>query len=282
MQTIKKRGKSTQNYLTENAVPKVLDAVYSPDQLPSNLILHLKKIPNIKYNENDFDSNTILDYNPSLTTPLAYDPEGEVSKFSYVEENTKNEIKQNEFQNQDKKSDTQRFNLEKLCWWCCHTFNTKKIGIPIKKTCNNEFECVGHFCSPQCTCAYIMDSGSRYGDRWVEYELLHEMLDVNTKIIPAPRRELLKVFGGDLDINSFRGKNNWNIIYPPMVSLKLQMDDTPCDKIDEDSSLFLNSNNLKIGSINLDIIDAGIPEKKKKDKINVNGCLDRFWGFENE
>ena len=73
------------------------------------------------------------------------------------------------------------------------------------------YECVGHFCSPECTCAYIMDSGSRYGERWKEYELLHEMIKVNTRINPAPRRELLSVFGGNLSIKEFRGNTKWSI-----------------------------------------------------------------------
>ena len=67
-----------------------------------------------------------------------------------------------------------------------------------------------------------------------------------------------------------------------MVSLKLQMDDTPSDNIndDESSSFLTNSSNLKIGQLNLENVDAHIPDKntvKKKGKI-INGSLDRFWG----
>ena len=63
-----------------------------------------------------------------------------------------------------------------------------------------------------------------------------------------------------------------------MVSLKLQMDDTPSDNIndDESSSFLTNSSNLKIGQLNLENVDAHIPDKntvKKKGKI-INGSLD--------
>ena len=65
-----------------------------------------------------------------------------------------------------------------------------------------------------------------------------------------------------------------------MVSLKMQMDDTPTEK--EGSPLFLSSNTLKIGNLNLEHIDEIIPEKRKKKgkTINVNGSLDRFWSTE--
>ena len=66
----------------------------------------------------------------------------------------------------------------KLCWWCCHDYSSKSLGLPISKNDDNCFETIGNFCSPECTCAYIMDSGSRYGERWKEYELLHEMIQV--------------------------------------------------------------------------------------------------------
>ena len=50
MQTVKKRGKSNQKFITQDALPKLSDAVLSAEALPSNLILHLKKIPDIEYN----------------------------------------------------------------------------------------------------------------------------------------------------------------------------------------------------------------------------------------
>ena len=45
MQTVKKRGKSNQKFIAKDALPKLTEAVLSADSLPSNLILHLKKIP---------------------------------------------------------------------------------------------------------------------------------------------------------------------------------------------------------------------------------------------
>lgn len=270
MLAVKKRGKSNVKIAVSDAVSIHNETVLSPEKLPSNLILHLKKKKLLETN-NTYSEDEILEYNPNLTTPSAYDPV-DTSKFSYVE--SKN-IENKEVTSQNEKP------IINLCWWCCHEYSCKNLGLPIRKNKEGSFECVGNFCSPECTCAYIMDSGSRYGERWKEYELLHEMVNVNKRIDPAPRRELLKIFGGELSITEFRGNTNWNIVYPPMVSLKMQMDDTPTEK-HENSSLFLTSNSLKIGSLNLDSIEDIIPEKRKKKgkQVNTNGSLDRFWGVE--
>jgi|TARA_B100000614_G_scaffold237839_1_gene236320 hypothetical protein len=274
MQTVKKRGKSNQKFIAKDALPKLTEAVLSADSLPSNLILHLKKIPELECkisSDESFDSESILKYDPLLSTPDAYDPINGIC--SYIETDKINKIEHN----------SELETGDKLCWWCCHIYDSKSLKLPIRKNSDGIYECVGNFCSPECTCAYIMDSGSRYGDKWKEYELLHQMINETHRIKPAPKRELLKVFGGTLDINEFRSNKTYNLVYPPMVSLKLQMDDTPSDKVnEEESSSFLkHSSNLKLGQLNLDNVDAHIPEKtnsnKKKNKI-INGSLDRFWG----
>jgi len=275
MLSVKKRGKSNSKISISDAIPIHSETVLSPEKLPSNLILHLKKIKGVQCDDS-YSAEDILKYKPEIPIPNPYDPIGP-DGFSYVEGSKTDNI-QEDYKDISNQKNTD--NNIKLCWWCCHDYSSKSLGLPISKNDDNCFETIGNFCSPECTCAYIMDSGSRYGERWKEYELLHEMIQVNEKIEPAPRRELLKVFGGDLEINEFRSNTNWKIVYPPMVSLKMQMDDTPTEK--EGSPLFLSSNTLKIGNLNLEHIDEIIPEKRKKKgkTINVNGSLDRFWSTE--
>lgn len=284
IQTVKKRGKTNNiNRITMEACPSVNEVIISPDSLPSNLILHLKKLNLDNIDTEYLKSETILEYNPTLTTPDAYDPIDNC-KYRYLSETSCKTEK-----HIDKKTENTicTSEIEKLCWWCCHSYNNETICLPIRKKCGekgeNSYECVGTFCSPECTCAYILDSGSRYGDKWAEYELLHEMLNQTEKIKPAPKRELLRVFGGELTIADFRSNNKqYNMVYPPMVTLKMQMDDTPYDSnISNDESKFLNSSTLKLGSLNLDNIEGSIPDKVSSKKKNGNktiGNLDRFWG----
>ena len=106
------------------------------------------------------------------------------------------------------------------------------------------------------------------------------MLDTNTSIKAAPQRELLDVFAGELTIDEFRGEKKYNLVYPPMVSLKTQMDDTPVDK--EDDTLF-TSGAFKLANLNYEQnVDAPLTElkKKKKEKQVNKGSLDRFWACE--
>jgi len=277
-QIVKKRGKKNAKVSVINALTTNVDKVSTPDKLPSNLILHLRKRKDsaIK-NEDSFTEKTILEYNPSLTTPKAYDP-NEKSNIQYC--NILDTSSKSTAQNDKSK-------IKRWCWWCCHTYDSKVIKLPVSKTPDNkEYNCIGNFCSPSCVCAYIIDSGDRYGDSWTQYELLHEMIQVNETIQPAPSRELLEEFGGDLTIEQFRNKTEFHLNYPPMVSLKLQMDDTPIisstNKNNENNLVFNNMNSMKVDNLNWEDIDKFIPDKKKKDtsKINVNGSLDRFWTTE--
>ena len=68
-----------------------------------------------------------------------------------------------------------------------------------------------------------------------------------------------------------------------MVSLKMQMDDTPVE-IETPNKLHSNTNGLNIGNFNLDKLDDVIPEKKRKKKTKqqtiTKGSLDRFWTVE--
>jgi len=279
-QIVKKRGKKNAKISVIQSLTTNIDKVSTPDKLPSNLILHLKKKKDsIIKSDDTFSEKTILEYNPSLTIPTAYDPIDK-SNIQYC-----NIIDTSASQSaQIDKSKTKN----QWCWWCCHTFDSKEIKLPISKNPDStKYNCIGKFCSPECVCAYIVDSGDRYGDPWTQYELLHEMIQVNETIQPAPKRELLSEFGGDLTIEQFRSNVKWSLNYPPMVSLKLQMDDTPIVaptiKSEENTVIFNNAtNSMKVDSLNWEDIDKFIPDKKKKDtkKVNVNGSLDRFWSTE--
>lgn len=289
MQTVKKRGKANQALVIEDAIPNLQEAVLIPKNLPSNLILHLKKSVEMK-GAGAFSESEILSYDPTVTTPSAYDPV-EISKFDYVGSSvpvSKEAEAEAAADAATRSTDASRSTTtspspnEKWCWWCCHSYKTRTLRMPIRKNADATYECIGTFCSPECTCAYIMDSGSRYGERWKQYELLHEMIHVNEKINPAPNRELLKVFGGNLDINDFRSSVEWKLVYPPMVSLKMQMDDTPVENADAGNPMLLNTNCLNIKNFNLDNIEDVLPEKRKKKSknVNTNGSLDRFWTIE--
>ncbi len=272
MQSVKKRGKSIVTQNAENALSSTSQVIDVPKKLPPNLILHLKTKSKVELESSVTDDlvNDAMLYNPSISTPSAYDPNDNVSFISDV----KNELKENhEIEEKLESSE-----VDTLCWWCCHKFSDKSlVKLPIRKI-EDRYECVGYFCSPECTCAYILDSGTKYGDKWKEFELLHEMLGARKSIRPAPKKELLNIFGGKLDITTFRGESNWHILYPPMVSLKLQMDDTPTSK--DDSIANFDTAPIHISTLQVDemqIENLTDKKKRKSKKNNDNETLDRFW-----
>lgn len=143
------------------------------------------------------------------------------------------------------------------CWWCCHTFTSIPIGLPIKYS-ENKFTVRGVFCTFACVLAYKNDTnrsesnelinllykkltGVYISDPVAYKKMIHaqaigimnpEIVDnyveklstlVQEKLEPAPPRCTLKMFGGIFDIESFRnasveGKIYNLVMYPMTVS----------------------------------------------------------------
>jgi hypothetical protein len=95
------------------------------------------------------------------------------------------------------------------CWWCCHAYQSTAVSLPLTKHISGKFLTIGQFCSIECAAAYNFESGTRYGDIWKQYALLHEMYVSYTKtptprIKFAPPRECLQMFGGPYTITQYR------------------------------------------------------------------------------
>jgi hypothetical protein len=99
------------------------------------------------------------------------------------------------------------------CWWCCHTFDNYPVSIPIKFYPENYlFKCKGIFCSFPCAYSYLCKN--KMSDLTL-LKMLYKKITTNCeniKINKAPKKEILKMFGGPIDINEFRNNSN-NILY---------------------------------------------------------------------
>ena len=114
------------------------------------------------------------------------------------------------------------------CWWCCHNFDNLPFVLP-DKFINNKFYVYGNFCSPNCCLAYNLDLKD---DKVVERttlinKLYNSMSEEEVECIyPAPLRQTLECFGGDLSINEFRCRSlkyysNRLLLYPMVPLLTL-------------------------------------------------------------
>lgn len=128
-----------------------------------------------------------------------------------------------------KTTSLESYGAHTACFWCCHGFSWSPAVLPISYDAyKNIYNCEGHFCSPECALAYnysvinISDS-----TRWNRHSLLSnlykDMYRIDRILSPAPPRELLRMFGGYLDIEQFRdyiaGSNDIVLVDTPPIRL---------------------------------------------------------------
>ena len=109
------------------------------------------------------------------------------------------------------------------CFWCCETFDSVPVGVPIKKL-NDTFYMYGNFCSPECSAAYIFDNKKYMNDCWEKYSMLNMIYGGTEPIKVAPSKICLKKFGGRLTITEFRNictklNKSYKVLLPPMISV---------------------------------------------------------------
>lgn len=125
------------------------------------------------------------------------------------------------------------------CYWCAHGFDGMPCILPEREE-GGVYKVYGNFCCPECALAYLLEESLDATTRWERMALLHRLYGpaLNYKrIFPAPARSTLKLFGGPLNITSFRktireGKVRIDIQMPPMVSILGSLDTKPIDFYD--------------------------------------------------
>jgi hypothetical protein len=121
------------------------------------------------------------------------------------------------------------------CWWCCHTFECTPCTLPTKyDSLRKRYTFSGIFCSWSCVKAYNLDRSDhkKYECASLISLLVQQLHGVSSaiRIKPAPPRQALKIFGGYLDIESFRAETDidgyqlnlvkFNYIYPEITEIK--------------------------------------------------------------
>jgi hypothetical protein len=119
------------------------------------------------------------------------------------------------------------------CWWCTEKFYTLPVFIPDRYTKNNYYV-FGCFCSFSCAMSYNLElSDYRTSVRASLIKKLYNIIiDKKNGDIPlAPKRELLKKFGGILSIDEFRNsetlcKKEYKMAIPPIIPLVPMIEET--------------------------------------------------------
>jgi hypothetical protein len=113
-----------------------------------------------------------------------------------------------------------------ICWWCCHSCHSTVLNMPISHDeYKNVFQTFGYFCSFECMKAYnLHDNDSNKCIRSSLISLFRQKSYANfDKIAIAPPKQLLKIFGGSMSIESFRSSfedtSMYVIHYPPIIPI---------------------------------------------------------------
>ena len=152
------------------------------------------------------------------------------------------------------------------CQWCTCTFDTSPIPLPLSKI-DNKYYVTGCFCSFNCALAYNFDK--KYTNKWEYSALLHLLYKTihkkYTKILPAPPKELLKIYGGPLTIEEYRknlqtNDTSYHILYPPIISSTPIVEEiTNTEKMKHDLYIPLNLDLINSTAIKSKLIKENFP-----------------------
>ena len=123
------------------------------------------------------------------------------------------------------------------CWWCTYNFDTSPLFLPDHYK-NNIYYVFGNFCGFSCILAYNenLDDYRKSVRSVLIKQLYREIFQNDIMLIkPSGPRELLKKFGGPLDISQYIDPNNiciktFKMSIPPMVPLISDFEEINFDK----------------------------------------------------
>jgi len=134
---------------------------------------------------------------------------------------------------------------EAACFWCCHGFNNAPFAIP-SHILDEVWHMYGNFCSPECATAFLFKERIDNQVQWERYALLNSLYaedagfrnGASSGVRPAPPREVLRFFGGSMDVAEYRAlvhekRIRLDVLTPPMVSIIQTMDTKPIDFYDQ-------------------------------------------------
>lgn len=193
----------------------------------------------------------------------------------------------NEFINDEKKW------LDKTdvcCWWCCHTFNSVPIGLPIYYD-GKKFRVKGVYCSFACMISnnekdikdrslinlmYKKLSGiiignkdvykkmleNNFGKSEIENEYIQSLVDLmDESLYTALPRNTLKMFGGKLSIEEFRNASKEKKVYK-MVEYPLYISRDYLEKFDLQIVKDINQTLFKQNNDTISITQKQIENKE--------------------
>lgn len=161
------------------------------------------------------------------------------------------------------------------CFWCVGTFEGRPIVLPTQEE-GGIYTVYGNFCTLSCGLSYLLHEQVDPQVRWERQALLHRMYKQLYPIQPAPPKECLRIFGGELSNDQFRNiiekkQIRVDLHLPPVISILATLDTKPIDFYE--TSL----RNTTATGAGLDIIkpiESGLRLKRSKSLKDKESTLD--------
>lgn len=265
----KKRGRKPKK--TDYSIVDLEKVKFTEDE--EDIILHIPIKINNELNNLESNNITNTDFNPhpyddNLLTQhsLIQEPEDNLNYDMILEKemysNTTNNNRVNQilvpFKNFNKNGKwPEQVNI--YCWHCCHPFKNKPVSIPIRYV-NDTFYVYGVFCSYNCAAAYNLSTNDyNKNENHQLLSLMYSKLYNKNEFIniePAPPKEVLQIFGGNVTIDKYRNNfitNNkeFKLIKPPLISIIPQVEETRRKYKKKEEYIPLNQNMVDNMNMNL-------------------------------
>ena len=211
----KKRGRKPKIKEETTVVPCSIDtktvknSVYTQIDKPCILHLLINSDNSQAVNVHNYE-NRFCEYDPNIIEPNAYES---TTQFQYISgkdignSNTNTKVGNNDnLSIYDLDNNLLPNNTCTACYWCCHTFSNTPYGIPLKYL-DEKFYCYGCFCSLECAAAYNLNYNDMNINVWESYNLLNllaKKYKYKNMVYCAPKKQLLRLFGGKLNIDEYR------------------------------------------------------------------------------
>ena len=161
------------------------------------------------------------------------------------------------------------------CFWCAGSFEGCPIVLPTQEE-SGIYTVYGNFCTLSCSLTYLLHELIDPQVRWERQALLHRMYKQVEPIHPAPPKESLQFFGGELTYGQYRDVIEKKQIrvdaqLPPVISILATLDTKPIDFYE--TSL----RNTTATGAGLDVVkplEAGLRLKRSKSLKDKESTLD--------
>lgn len=171
------------------------------------------------------------------------------------------------------------------CWNCCHKFNNYPYFCPTKfDSIKKEYQVKGIFCSWECAKRYLFEQDSVGIKSALFTKMVRDLEGSYKKIYPAPPRQILEVFGGNLTIEQFRNYNkNSECIREirelkfPMIPIKLVFEEICRESGKQEDIQQIDTSSTKLNNITSNVIENW-KLKRSKPLKNTKGTLESTMG----